>query len=401
MLMLIWRNIARRRAQSALTVTITMLTVFMFVLVLAAFLLTRQGLALSRERMGADAMLVPRYAVADADDLLFTAVPENSYMPAEVLEDAKKLKGIAALSPQFYAQSLSLSCCDVGEEARIIGFDPETDFTVSPYIIDEAGKQLQDNEIIMGWNYEDEQLLGLNYLLLGTKCKVVSLLEPTGTGMDGTIFLTINNVRQLCLDSLVLSEDWKDKDPFDYLSVIMLKLEDGVDPAEFAEYVKNSGIDARCILTGETIASLQNQMDSLMKIIFALWLTSLFIAGLALLGRFNAIAKERKKEIGLLRALGFKKANVFGLIIGETSLLALIGGVIGSLLALACIGPVVDFLKDSFRMSPSAWSSTLAWLCVGAGILLSLVLGVLAAISPAAKSASLDPQQAISRGELG
>ena len=97
MLMLIWKNIARRRTQSTLTVTITMLTVMVFVMVLGVFQTVNQGLALSRERLGADAILIPKYANADGSDLLFTAIPENIYMDADVLEQAKELDGVAAM----------------------------------------------------------------------------------------------------------------------------------------------------------------------------------------------------------------------------------------------------------------------------------------------------------------
>ena len=98
MLMLIWNNITRRRTQSVLTVTITMLTVLVFVMVLGVFQTVNQGLALSRERLGADAILVPKYASATGSDLLFTALPENIYMDIEVLEQAKTLDGIAAIT---------------------------------------------------------------------------------------------------------------------------------------------------------------------------------------------------------------------------------------------------------------------------------------------------------------
>ena len=101
MRMLIWKNIARRRTQSALTIAITMLTVMVFVMVLGVFQTVNRGLALSRERMGADAVLIPKYATADGGDLLFTAIPENIYMPAEVIEQAKTLEGVAAMTPQF------------------------------------------------------------------------------------------------------------------------------------------------------------------------------------------------------------------------------------------------------------------------------------------------------------
>ena len=400
MFMLIWNNITRRRTQSLLTVTITMLTVLVFVMVLGVFQTVNRGLALSRERLGADAVLIPKYATADGGDLLFTAIPENIYMDATVLEDAKQLDGVAAMTPQFYAQTLALSCCEPGEEARIIGYDSESDFILRPYLPEENQNGITAGEMIVGHNFADDDLVGYNYLVLGQKFKVVAMLEPTGAGMDATLFADIDTVRQMCLSSEVLSADWTEKDPYNYISVIMIKLEEGVDPEAFAQQVADSGIDAKCILTGNTIASLQGQLEVTMKVMFALWLASLLIAILSLVGRFNALAKERKKEIGLLRAIGLRKGQVFGLIIGETCTMAIMGGVLGSATALLCMEPVIEMLREAFKLSPSVWSSQLALLCGAAGIILAAALGFAAAVTPAVRSASMDPQTAITQGEV-
>ena len=400
MFMLIWNNIARRRTQSALTVTITALTVLVFVMVMGIFQTVNQGLALSRERLGADAILMPKYSNAKGDDLLFTAMPENIYMPIEVVEQAKQLKGVAAMSPQFYCQTLALGCCDPGEEARIIGYDPETDFILKPYLDEEHQNGINEEQIIIGHGYEDEDLIGMNYMILGRIFKVVAALQPTGTGMDSTFFMDWRTAQDMCLESEVLRQDWTKRDPHDYISVIMIKFEEGVDPEAFVRQVEESGMEAKCLLTGETISSLQSQLEVTMQVMFALWAASLLIAVLSLVGRFNALAKERKKEIGLLRAIGLKKGQVFGLIIGETCIMALMGGVLGSGIALICMDPVIEILKNAFKLSPSVWTTSLALLCGAAGVVLAVALGFAAAVSPAWKSASMDPQAAITQGEV-
>lgn len=400
MWMLIWKNIARRRTQSALTVTITMLTVMVFVMVLGVFQTVNQGLSLSRERLGADAILVPPYATAAGSDLLFTAIPENIYMPIEVVEQAKQLKGVAAMTPQFYCQTLALSCCDPGEEARIIGYDSDTDFILRPYLDEASQGGITPDQLVVGRNFEDDDLVGYNYLVLGKKFQVVSMLEPTGTGMDSTIFMDWRTAQDMCLESEVLRLDWQEKDPHDFISVIMIKLADGVDPQDFAEQVEQSGIQAKCLLTGDTISSLQSQLKVTMQVMFALWVASLLIAVLSLVGRFNALAKERKKEIGLLRAIGLRKGQVFGLIIGETCTMALIGGLLGSGAALLCMDPAIELLKDAFKLSPSVWSTRLALVCGGVGVALAGLLGLAAAVAPAWRSASMDPQAAITQGEV-
>jgi len=200
MFMLIWNNIARRRTQSTLTVTITMLTVLVFVMVLGVFQTVSQGLALSRERLGADAVLMPKYSSVKADDLLFTAMPSNIYMPIEVVEEAKQLEGVAAMTPQFYCQTLALGCCDPGEEARIIGYDPESDFILKPYLEEAYQNGIDQEQLIIGHNYEDDDLVGYNYMILGRVFKVVAALQPTGTGMDSTFFMDWRTAQDMCLE---------------------------------------------------------------------------------------------------------------------------------------------------------------------------------------------------------
>lgn len=399
MWMLIWKNIARRRNQSVLTVTITLLTVMVFVMVLGVFQTVNRGLQLSRQRLGADAILVPKYASATGGDLLFTAIPENIYMSVETLEQARQLPGVAAATPQFYSQTLDLSCCDAGAQVRIVGYDPETDFILKPYLQLEGRPAPGADELIMGSCF-DSDFLDKRYLLLGKGFQVVNQLQPTGTGMDDMYFVHMDTVRQLCLSNPYVSKDWKDMDPYGVISVIMVRLEDGVNPEAFQQQVESSGMDARCVLTGDTISALQGQLRVTMQVMFALWLASLLIAGLSLAGRFNALARERKKEIGLLRAIGVKKHQVFGLIIGEACLMAAMGGVAGSAAALICMNPAIEVLTDAFFLSATVWNWKLALGCGGAGVILACLLGFASAFLPAMRSASLDPQTAITQGEM-
>ncbi len=399
MLMLIWKNISRRRGQSVLTVAITMLTVMVFVMVLGVIQTVNQGLALSRERLGADAILIPKYATMNDSDLLFTAIPENVYMPKEVFEQAKQLDGIAAMTPQFFTQTLAMSCCDANEEGRIIGYDAETDFILKPYMPEEYRNGLGEKQMIMG-DTKGKGLIGFPYMVLGRRFDIVATLEPTGSGMDKMMFLDMKAVQDLCLSNPILALDWRDRDPYALISAIMIKFEEGVDPAAFVEQVEKSGLETRCVITGDTIAAMQSQLSLTMKIMIALWAASLLIAALTLLGRFNALARERKKEIGLLRAIGLKKGQIFCLIIGETCTMALMGGLLGSGLALYAVKPVIAALQESFRLSASVWTTELAAICGIAGLVLAVSLGFLAAVSPALKSASMDPQAAITQGSV-
>ena len=128
MMHLIWSNISRRKSQSLLTIGITALTVFTFVLIFGVFITTRYGLSTSEERLGADVIVVPSDANLDGYNLLFTSNPENKYMDIAIMDEVGKLDGVEAMSPQFFSQTVSGGCCDFGTSMRLVGFDPESDF---------------------------------------------------------------------------------------------------------------------------------------------------------------------------------------------------------------------------------------------------------------------------------
>lgn len=383
----------------AITVGITMVTIFVFTVVFGIMQVTRDGISLSRERLGADAVLVPTSSKVESQTLLFTASPENIYMKASILKEVEKLDGVELFTPQFYAQTLALDCCTPGEEIRIIGVDFDTDFVLRPHAIGEDAGVGRGNEIILGSNFSKD-MVGTNYLVLGEQFFVSNQLRPTGTGMDNTIFMDIDACRELANTSPFLNLDWGGENPYELISVVMVTLKGGVGEEAFEQAVKEAGIDVKVIFTDRTINSVQNQLRSLQKILLLFWFSLMLVAGMSLFGRFDSLVRERRKEIGLLRAMGLKKTQIFVLIILECTILSATGGIIGAVLAALSIGTFIDLLKEVFSLSPSVWNIRIAGMGILLGVSMALAMGILSAIYPAIRSASLDPQIAMTEGEL-
>ena len=397
---LILSNILRRRSQSVLTMAITALTVFTFVVVFGVFRTMDRGLAHSSERLGADCVIIPEEADASGYDLLFTATPENVYMPASVTEAVAKMDGVAAVSPQFYSQTLAGNCCSFGYEMRVVGIDQESDFILGPCMnVREYEGAFRDSEIVLGGEFTD--WLGSTTAILGHRFTVVGELYPTGTGMDKTIFMDIDVARAITKEAEGLKDVTGGRDFSDQISVVMVRLREGVDAEKFARAVnRGNEYPIRCVAAGSTVTALQDQLSATMKVLFALWLASLLIAVLALFGRFNALAKDRKKEIGLMRAIGIQKSQIFCLIIGEACTMAFAGGVVGSAAACLAIRPALAALQKTFFLPPSVGDAGATLFSALAGVLLAVGLGFFAAVHSALKSASMEPQAAITEGEL-
>lgn len=90
--------------------------------------------------------------------------------------------------------------------------------------------------------------------------------------------------------------------------------------------------------------------------------------------------RERTRELAILRTLGYTPGEILRLVIGESVLLALIGGVLGAGLSFLIIGSVREF-GGFFEAITPRWEQLLVVLGV------ALVVGVVAALVPAVSAA--------------
>lgn len=389
----------RRKGQSTMTALITAISIFTFVVILGVFETFQQGLALTDARLGADVMVLPNNGGAPiAYHTIFTGEPQNVYMDESIMQDLAKIDGIAAMTPQFFTQTLDESCCSVGAELRLVGYDSQTDFILAPWFEEQHQQALSESQIIAGSSAPS--FLGGTVILLGHPFQIAGTLYETGSGMDQTLFVDIDLARQLAAQRPQLQEYWQGRDPATLISSVMIKAEDGVSPTELAQAIQDSGLDVTATATDTVIQSTRTQVSSIGKIVWLLWGVILLLSVLALWGRFYALARDRRREIGLLRALGSTPGRVFSLILSEALLLAAIGGVIGSLAGAFAAAPIISVLQDLLSLTSGAWSLGRALIWAGMGVLLSLILGALAAFFPCRSNAALEPIAAINRGGL-
>lgn len=125
----------------------------------------------------------------------------------------------------------------------------------------------------------------------------------------------------------------------------------------------------------------------------------LLTATIAIISTFLATVAERRREIGLFRALGATKNNIKNLILLEAGLTGLIGSVIGIIIALIT-SKIIDKIGLAELQKTTFTPETLFQ--IGAQLLLSsLVFGILlsmfAAYLPAQKAASISPFEALNR----
>jgi putative ABC transport system permease protein len=171
------------------------------------------------------------------------------------------------------------------------------------------------------------------------------------------------------------------------------------DPAAFEE-VKKSFLDDKRIqvdahLESEFYASQSELLGSILKFL-AYFITSIMSVG-AVFGAVNtmyAAVSSRTPEIAVLLTLGFRPFSVMVSFLVEAAVIALIGGIIGCLLALPING-VITSTTNWASFSEIAFAFRVTPLLLGFGILFSVVMGVVGGFFPALRASRLPVVQAL------
>ncbi len=137
-------------------------------------------------------------------------------------------------------------------------------------------------------------------------------------------------------------------------------------------------------------AEKSNDMNSFSSMTGALSILSIMIGGVGMMNAMLMSVYERTREIGTLRALGWRRRRVVGMILREAVLLSLISGIAGILLGVG-LGMLIGMEPSMGSYLKSSYSVTI----FAEAILLALGLGALGALYPAWRASGLSPIEAL------
>jgi putative ABC transport system permease protein len=136
--------------------------------------------------------------------------------------------------------------------------------------------------------------------------------------------------------------------------------------------------------------SQKQQVSTILVIVDALLLLSIFIAGIGVINTLALSVMERTREIGLLRAVGTQRRQLKRMIRVESVLVSIMGALLGLVLGVALGAAVVSALSGSFVTTLAIPFPTIVVVLVATSI-----FGVIAAVWPARRAAKLDILAAI------
>ncbi len=356
----------------------------------------RNALKIGTYRLGADVLVVPEGHEVQAKTALLSGEPTTFYMSADILDKVKKVKGVKKASPQLFIKPTSFTCC-YNVDVFLIAFDPETDFTIKPWLEKHLNRPLKFNEVITGRDIP--VIVGDTIPFFGSAFDVAGTLEPTGMNyFDRGVFMTLEGAYRMAEASVKRAMIPLKLDR-NKISAVLVQVEDDISPERVAIRIEHDVPGVKAIASDQVISTVRKQMKGLLHGIITIsvivWLIALLLIGFA----FYMIVNERQREIGLLRAMGAKKLHIFRLIIFEASLISVFGGIIGIILSGVFLSAVKDLIKHNLKLPYLVPSTSVLISLVIMAIVFAELTGLIASVLPALSASRMEPYEAIRKGE--
>jgi len=361
-------------------------------MVLSTVIISRGGeesLRLARERLGADVVVVPRGSVTGVEGALLLGNATNTYMPRGVVDSVSAVPGVASASPQLYLTSMANSSCCSVSLMFMFAFDPVTDFTVEPWLKEKLGHDLQEGQAVGGSDVfvpegQDKiKLYGYDFDLVGN-------LERTGTNLDQTLFMTFPSAYAM---QEVSKTQAKMSLPLlsDTASSVLVKVDPGADRTQVAAAITAAVPEVQAVPAAEMFSSYGDQITGVLRtlVVIVVLTVALSLALMAVI--FLMSVHDRRRQIGVLRALGATQRFVLLAYMTEAALLAVAGGLAGAVLAAVVVYFFHDLLVSALGFTILLPSVLSMIALVVVGLLIALVVAAAAAFVPALRASREEP----------
>ena len=343
------KNFKRRPGRTAAMILLAGLLSFsVFGGSLAVFSL-RRGLKSYQSRLGADVVAVPNQATSHGtlESILLQGIPGYFYMDAACLEKIRGMDGVKAATPQFFLASAKAGCCSA--PVQIIGFDPETDFSIQPWICEKLADGVGDGDVIVGSGLSTP--IGRTLRFYETECRVAARLEQTGTGLDNAVYANMNTIKMMLGNAEKLGFQYLNgMDADRTVSAVMIKVKDGYGVGNVTDDINIHVRKVKATPTRDMIFSLADGLQGASRIVIILAAAVWILAAGILAAAFVLLAHERKQEFAALLILGASRKILSRLILTESMILSLTGAVGGAVLAGLVIMPFSGLIRNQLDL---------------------------------------------------
>jgi putative ABC transport system permease protein len=255
---------------------------------------------------------------------------------------------------------------------------------------DERGKIVLGNSFLQDNKFKKDIRVGSDFLIEGKKFEVVGILQKASTF-------------QLNLVVLMNEKDMKDiLNIGDEQDIMVALISKGEDIEEVGARIEEKLRKDRGLKEGEEDFKVQTPLQALQGVNTVLSIINIIIAGIAIvslivggIGIANTMytsVLERKKEIGVMKAIGAKNSNVLLIFLFEAGFLGVIGGLVGIIIGLAMAFAIASGANAVFGQS--LFIINFSPVLIIGSLVFSLMVGIISGVFPALQASKLKPVEA-------
>ena len=341
------------------------------------------------DRLGAHILVVPKGCPYEAASLALHGANWPCYLKESYLAEVRAVPGISAAAPVFMAALY-------GPNARhsvYIGMDTNMLMLKPGWRI--QGTFPKQNEVLLGAevarqkNWTPGQTVDLPGLQ-NVRCSVAGVLDPTQSADDTFIFLPLNQAQQQFRHSNELTH-------------VLVRLSDPnrMDKVVAALRGCDAGMQMNIIPLEHLFRTIQSLANSTRWFLGCATLVALLAAGAGVSAALLIAVTERTREIGIMRAIGASRADVFRLFWIEAMQTCLIGAAGGVMIAFVLMRVVENGLRARLPFAPDGQLMAWEWRIVAVCMVGAVLLGGLAGWLPAWRAARLTPMEAMRQRGAG
>ena len=387
-----FKNLKRKKIRSFLTIGGIAIAVAVLVSLLGFDEGYQQGLRNDINKMGYQLLVTAKGCPYEAATLMLKGGGGLRYMEQDVYEKIYQDERVEKITPQL-AHTIYDPDKNNGEGGLSLFMGIHDSYlNLKPWIKFRDGEWFSSpaaNEVIMGYEAAqlEQRLSGDKVFIPGIEkiLTVRGIFERTGTQDDGIIFLPIKTAQNIF--------DLPNK-----LTGLGIKLTKIEQITEFEEALYNEpGIQV--ISMAQVQGTIFNLISSAKVMANAIALIAIFVAVIGVINTILMSVFDRTKEIGVMKALGASRMDIFYIILLETMLICFLGGVFGSIFAVLGSNLTETVLRHILPYAPSSKLVLITLKLLFASLLGAIILGMIAGIYPAYRASSMKPIEAIRQGE--
>jgi putative ABC transport system permease protein len=209
------------------------------------------------------------------------------------------------------------------------------------------------------------------------KYKITGIFETGDLQQDGGAFLSLNNLQNI--------EDKPDK-----VTMIYVKIKKDANVDEVTKNIEDKyGSDVTTIASLEDLQSVDQGLNTIDTASWAISILAIVIGGIGVINTMIMSVFERTREIGVLKAVGWKNRRILGMILGESIVLTLVAGLVGSIMGVVAIQILLPLGMEGF-IKPVYNSEVFI-----RGFLVALTVGLIGGFYPAYRASKLPPTEAL------